>query len=152
MRAEQSSAAVVVAVVTPTKQDDLDVIEALGETAAGIESAVGDMFFCEPTDSRYAGTGCHSYGTINWASDPGDDLEVDEGKERSTGDKIRDLHENPEDWTKAGEPRVEPATGKPYKGGLSVEKKLINTKTGETLTEHTIYGPDGRILHGPHYR
>ena len=123
MRAEQSSAAVVVAAVTPTKQDDLDVMEAIGETAAGIESAVGGMFFCEPTVSRYAWTGCHSYGTINWADDVSDDLDVDQGEVEEVGD-----------WKWHGSDK--PSTGK---------GTWINGETGEKIHFH----PYSR-KHGPH--
>ena len=86
------------------------------------------------------------------SSDSRDDLTVDEGQERITGDRIKDLHENPGDWEEVGKPQIEPATGKAYKGGTSVERTLENTRTVETLKEHTVYGPNGQIWHGPHYR
>jgi hypothetical protein len=50
-----------------------------------------------------------------------------------------------------GQSKDETATGKRYKGGTS-RQEGYKDKDGKDVTKHTILGPDGKVIHGPHYR
>jgi hypothetical protein len=63
---------------------------------------------------------------------------------------LDDYYKNPGDWEKVGE-RTEPATGKDYKGGKSVEERYRNKKTGQEIERHRISDPNGKSLHD-HWR
>jgi|WetSurMetagenome_2_1015567.scaffolds.fasta_scaffold295445_1 hypothetical protein len=59
---------------------------------------------------------------------------------------INDFNEHPENWEKTGEKPPEPATGKPYKGGTSVEE-TYQDKNGRTVERHRIYDKNGKVVH-----
>jgi RHS repeat-associated protein len=59
---------------------------------------------------------------------------------------IDDFHEHPENWEKTGEAPPEPATGRRFKGGTSIEETFQN-KDGQTLERHRIYNKNGKVVH-----
>jgi len=69
---------------------------------------------------------------------------------RNKDEKIRDIQENPENWEKVGD-SAEPATSPSYKGGTSVRETWRHKATGEEVERHVIYGPSGKVVHGPHW-
>lgn len=65
-----------------------------------------------------------------------------------TGQLIDDFESNPGSWNEVSN-ESEGATGRAYRGGMSVER--VYEKNGATLARHTIYGPEGQVLHD-HFR
>jgi RHS repeat-associated protein len=53
--------------------------------------------------------------------------------------------------TPTGETREEPATKRGARGGSNVEEGYTDSQ-GRPVTRQTVYGPNGEIVHGPHYR
>jgi RHS repeat-associated protein len=69
---------------------------------------------------------------------------------KRSGETIDDLKNNPGKWEKTGE-KTEPATGKKYGGGTSVEETYRNRETGQVVERHRIYDRNGEVVHD-HYR
>ena len=55
------------------------------------------------------------------------------------------------DLTPTGGKKIEPSTKKGNKKGKSVQVGYIDPQ-GRPVTEHTVYDPNGNIIHGPHFR
>jgi RHS repeat-associated protein len=53
--------------------------------------------------------------------------------------------------TPTGETVLRPSTRKGNKGGTNVQEGYIDSQ-GRPVTRQTVYGPNGKIVHGPHYR
>lgn len=60
------------------------------------------------------------------------------------GRLIQDFRRGGDDWRRAS-PYAEPATGKAYSGGTSIEE--VFERGDDRLVRHRIYGPNGDVLH-----
>lgn len=70
---------------------------------------------------------------------------------RTFKDLLTDIEKNPKAWKVTRESVVE-STKKGNKGGVSIERELTNTKTGEKLFEHILIDSKGKLIEQPHYR
>ncbi|MCH7725751.1 MAG: hypothetical protein IH991_04615, partial [Planctomycetes bacterium] len=64
---------------------------------------------------------------------------------------IRDAIDNPSSWRVVRTERV-PSTNLRNRGGTSQQELLRNVETGEEITRHTLFRPDGTIFELPHFR
>jgi RHS repeat-associated protein len=53
--------------------------------------------------------------------------------------------------TPTGEVVAQPSTRKGNKGGMNVQEGYVDSQ-GRPVTRQTVYGPTGKVVHGPHYR
>ncbi len=70
--------------------------------------------------------------------------------ERSFNEKLDDIQNNPDDWSKTRED-TQTSTGLRNKGGTSVEEEFTNNKTGERIWKHTLKDRKGKVTDS-HYR
>ena len=66
---------------------------------------------------------------------------------RSIGEIWADFRANPGNWRNVGA-FVEPSV----RGGISIQEKFVNERTGEYFWRHTVTDKEGNVVDGPHPR